>query len=181
VLLWAAAAMIVAGVALFVAAPLAGGIFSTSSRTPKEIELERRQHDRALAVQGLRELEFDREMGKLADPDYHALRGGLETRALAAMEAIERLRADAAAKAAAARSAPRRVQSLRRPEPAPIIAPPPVIVPSSAPPRPAAAAGVARTLRFCPQCGTRIAHDAKFCGECGLALRPAGRATGWSD
>ena len=34
----------------------------------------------ALAMQGLRELEFDREMGKLSEADYAALREGLMTR-----------------------------------------------------------------------------------------------------
>jgi cytochrome c-type biogenesis protein CcmI len=85
-----AAILIVAGVALFVAAPLAGGsVWRRRSGAAQEIE--RIEHARELAMQGLRDLEFDREMGKLADADYAALKAPLEARALAAMEALGRL------------------------------------------------------------------------------------------
>ncbi len=40
----------------------------------------------------LRELEFDREMGKLSDADYDSMHKALEDRALTAMAAIERIR-----------------------------------------------------------------------------------------
>ena len=78
-------------------------------------------------MQGLRELEFDREMGKLSDADYAALREGLMTRALGASAALERLGhrpaiAPAAATTAAAR--PRLVEIRGRPA-APVPAPPP--------------------------------------------------------
>ena len=41
-------------------------------------------------MQGLRELEFDREMGKLSEADYAALHEGLMARALDASAALER-------------------------------------------------------------------------------------------
>src|SRR5579885_887930 len=74
-MLYLAAVLIVASVALFVAAPLGGGLL-TSRRIREAAEAERLEHERALAMQGLRELDFDREMGKLAAADYAALREG---------------------------------------------------------------------------------------------------------
>ncbi|HXW84514.1 MAG TPA: c-type cytochrome biogenesis protein CcmI [Candidatus Binataceae bacterium] len=168
-MLWfAAAGLIVAGVALFVAAPF-GGSFSWTRKTPKEFELERLEHERALAVQGLRELEFDREMGKLSDADYQSLRAGLETRALDAMAAIDK------ASAEERRAQPARlVPQARRDEPSVPAAP-------SIPRAPVTPIANARNIHYCAQCGTRTARDAKFCLECGTPVRGAGRATGWSD
>ena len=87
-----AAFLIVMGVALFVAAPLSGGLGAAARRSREELELAHWQHEHALAVQGLRELEFDREMGKLSDADYESLRASLQGRALQAMSAIERFK-----------------------------------------------------------------------------------------
>src|SRR5229473_5536075 len=101
-----AAILIVAAVALFVAAPLSGGFPRRRGATSRELELERLEHERGLAVQGLRELEFDHEMGKLDDADYRELKATLEARALAAMGAIDR--AKAAGRVATMRLASRR-------------------------------------------------------------------------
>ena len=84
-----AAALIVAGVALFVAAPLGIGLVGARAKSAGELQVERNEHERALAVQGLRELEFDREMGKLSDADYESMHKALEDRALTAMAAVE--------------------------------------------------------------------------------------------
>ena len=92
-MLYLAAVLIVASVALFVAAPLGGGLLATRRTGRAAAEAERLEHERALAMQGLRELEFDREMGKLSEADYAALREGLMARALGASAALERLRA----------------------------------------------------------------------------------------
>jgi hypothetical protein len=93
-----AAILIVAAVALFVAAPLSGGFPRRRRSTSLQLDLERLEHERGLAVQGLRELEFDHEMGKLDEVDYRDLQRALEDRALSAMTAIERARtADRAA------------------------------------------------------------------------------------
>jgi len=97
-----AAALIVAGVALFVAAPLGIGLVGARAKSSGELQVERHEHDRGLAVQGLRELEFDREMGKLSDADYQSMPKALEDRALTAMAAVEKIR-DRADKAANAK------------------------------------------------------------------------------
>jgi len=99
-----AAILIVAAVALFVAAPLSGGFPRRRRATSLQLDLERLEHERGLAVQGLRELEFDHEMGKLDEVDYRDLQRALEDRALSAMTAIERARtADRNAERAAER------------------------------------------------------------------------------
>jgi cytochrome c-type biogenesis protein CcmI len=177
--IWLAAILIVGGIALFVAAPLTGGFLSPRRSSVAELELERREHERGLAVQGLRELEFDRQMGKLSDADYESLREGLQARALAAMAAIEKLRAAEEARPVsrpAARRSPMNppAPAARRPET-------PAAALPTAPIRPGSGAGAARGVLFCPQCGARAAQKANFCAECGVALRPTGRAAGWSD
>ena len=101
--IWIAAVLIVAAVALFVAAPLTDGLFG-STRLSINRELEQLKHEQGLAVQGLRELEFDRQMGKLDDDDYHRLRKELEARALRAMSALTEQRGAPPATVAAASS-----------------------------------------------------------------------------
>jgi ribosomal protein L32 len=148
--LYAAAIMIVASVALFVAAPLAGGLFRRR-QVANELDLERLEHERGLAVQGLRELEFDHEMGKLDDADYRELKATLEARALAAMGAIDR--AKGAGRVATMRLASRRSKA-----------------------GPVTQTAV-RRFNFCPQCGVRAGAAHNFCAECGAALNPDARPT----
>lgn len=166
-MLYVASALIVIGVALFVAAPLGSGLMSPPRHARDDAD--RLEHERALAMQGLRELEFDRQMGKLSEADYQSLRAGLEKRALAAMSALERIREDAVRRQR--RAVPRPITLARRPEPAPPRRPEP----------PAAAASRAAGIKFCPQCGARTGRDYAFCTECGIALRQIARATNWTD
>ena len=180
-----AAAMIVAGVALFVAAPLGIGLVGARAKSAGELQTERHEHERALAVQGLRELEFDREMGKLSDADYDSMHKALEDRALTAMAAIERIRDDKGTKKGS-------VTSLNAPRPAPVprrIDPVPTLVvhrePPLRPPQPLsqqqAPSSASNKPRFCPECGNRAAADSKFCAQCGIAIRPLGGAAARSE
>jgi hypothetical protein len=164
-----AAALIVAGVALFVAAPLAAGLGRRRGKSAGEAGLERLAHERGLAVQGLRELEFDREMGKLSDADYAALKGALENRALKAMQETDQLRDELRKSSLSIAPAPA-PEAVKRPAEQ---QPPPVVVlrPETRPPN----------VLFCPQCGTRTLNDARFCAECGTALKPTPRATNWNE
>ena len=172
-----AAALIVAGVALFVAAPLGIGLVGARAKSAGELQTERHEHERALAVQGLRELEFDRQMGKLSDADYESMHKALEDRALTAMAAVEKIH-DQAANAKKTTVTPL-TQALRRPAPAPRrIDPIPTLVVHHEQPRPAQPSPQQPTpsasgkIRFCPECGMRAAVDAKFCAQCGIAIRP---------
>jgi cytochrome c-type biogenesis protein CcmI len=166
-----AAALIVAGVALFVAAPLGIGLSRARAKSAGELQVERHEHERALAVQGLRELEFDREMGKLSAADYDSMHSTLENRALTAMTEVERLRAEAAAKkpapVVALADAPRRSAPLPRSTDTV-----PTLVVHHEIPR----ASSPRKIRFCPECGTRSAPDSNFCAECGAAFKVSARA-----
>ena|SRR5208337_4885431 len=172
-----AAALIVAGVALFVAAPLGIGLAGARAKSQGEIQVERDEHERGLAVQGLRELEFDREMGKLSDADYESMHHALEERALTAMTAVEnfRLQTGRAATPKKPSSAPL-TQAPRRPAaPARRTDGVPTPVVQAEPPSPS------HKICFCPQCGARAADDSKFCAQCGLAIKPIGGATAWTE
>jgi len=147
---YVAALLIVAGVALYVAAPLIGARQAGSQPrdTSQDVDLDRAIQQRSLAVQALTELEFDREMNKLSGEDYQTLRAPLEASALRAMAEIEGLRAERRADAGAAREAQR-------------------VLPPVKP--------VERRLRrliYCSQCGERVRADASFCTECGASLSP---------
>ncbi|HEV2170619.1 MAG TPA: c-type cytochrome biogenesis protein CcmI [Candidatus Binatus sp.] len=181
-----AAALIVAGVALFVAAPLGIGLVGARAKSQDELKAERYEHERGLAVQGLRELEFDREMGKLSDADYDSMHKALEDRALTAMAAIENLRAqnEKPKKTSVTPLTPatrRPTFTPRRIDPVPTLVlkteplrppqPPPTLAPASIP-----SASSSRKPGFCPECGMRVATDAKFCAQCGIAIRPVGAA-----
>jgi cytochrome c-type biogenesis protein CcmI len=85
VVIWIAATMLIIAVALFVAAPLADFVLGHHNAALLP-EPGGRARERALAVQALRELEFDYAMGKLDNDDYSALKQKLENRALAAMK-----------------------------------------------------------------------------------------------
>lgn len=89
VTLWIALLMLTAAVALFVAAPLTEGLAARR----REAEIKDRtaglEHDRALAVAAIRELEFDRAMGKIDDADFTSIRASLEARALDAMQGLQ--------------------------------------------------------------------------------------------
>ena|SRR5271166_5771584 len=179
-----AAALIVAGVALFVAAPLGIGLVGARARSAGELQVERHEHERALAVQGLRELEFDREMGKLSGADYDSMHQALEARALTAMAAVEKLRAvDKPANSKP--SVTPLTQAPRRPSPAPrrIDAVPTRVAHTEPlrPPSPSPQPPPSAKIRFCPQCGTRTAVDAKFCAQCGVAIKPMGGTAAWTE
>ncbi len=183
-----AAAMIVAGVALFVAAPLGIGLVGARAKSAGELQTERHEHERALAVQGLRELEFDREMGKLSDADYDSMHKALEDRALTAMAAVERIRGEADKGGNAKKGS---VTPLNAPRPAPVprrIDPvPTLVVPREPPPRPPQpvsqqqSPSASHKPRFCPECGMRAAADSKFCAQCGIAIRPLSGAAARSE
>jgi hypothetical protein len=156
--LYLAAVLIVASVALFVAAPLGGGLLATRRAGRDAAEAERLEHERALAMQGLRELEFDRQMGKLSEADHAALHEGLMTRALGASAALERLHATAALPASAGAAAAR-----------------PRLVKAAAPATGSVASAATVRIRFCPQCGVEAAAG-NFCSECGAPLSVSARA-----
>jgi cytochrome c-type biogenesis protein CcmI len=147
VAIWLAAILLIAAVALFIAAPLSDNVLGGRSAA-SNAELKRREHEHALAVQALRDLEFDHAMGKLDARDYQVLRERLEIRALAAMGEVEKTHCE---------------------PPQDHIAPIAAWSQSSA-------AAQAAIVNFCPQCGTRIGAAHNFCANCGAALAVAATA-----
>lgn len=92
--IWISAILLVFAVALFVAAPLSEGLLRKAADS-HDLALERLEHERGLAVQALRELDFDYQMKKIDQADYEKLRNALEARAINAMSGIETARAKA--------------------------------------------------------------------------------------
>ena len=108
---------------------------------------------RAVAMRALREIEFDRETGKLSDADYDGLRAKYTA------EALEAIRAEEGRVAAAGSTA-----TSTRPS-SPIARP-------SCPthgPRPEADAV------FCSDCGRRLGTAPGYCARCGSALEREAR------
>jgi cytochrome c-type biogenesis protein CcmI len=137
-IVWIAAILLITAVALFIAAPLSDHQSSgTGLAIPAQSEIH--HHEHALAVQALRELEFDRAMGKLDTDDYHTLRQRLEVRALAAMRAPQKTIT------------------------------PPLSESNVALPAPSQSITAARisTVNFCVECGARFGQRDKFCPNCG--------------
>lgn len=145
-----ASLLMVLGVALFVAAPLVGGMRRQRPRTANP-ELARLDQEHAHALQALRELEFDREMGKVSEEDCEDLRRRLENKALAAMAALETLQGETRVALASA--------ALRRPA------------------SPKAARRVVTQMNVCPACGVGLKSSANFCSECGASLDLKERAS----
>jgi double zinc ribbon protein len=138
--------------------PLAGALATggTDAATDPEDDIS----PQTVALRALKEIEFDRATGKLADGDYESLKGKYTAEALQALrqegpakpQAEGRRPASAAAsRAAAARACPTHGP---RPESEAEFC-------SECGRRLAAAPG------FCPRCGTTIQPDARFCARCG--------------
>ena len=74
--------------AVFVAAPLFGPPTLLAAGGSNERELWERQKRQALAA--IKEVELDRDMGKLSTEDFESQRARFESKALEAMAALER-------------------------------------------------------------------------------------------
>jgi Double zinc ribbon len=122
-------------------------LISPRPRAPLPLEpLDPEETPRGVALTALREIEFDRETGKLSDPDYHLLK----TKYTAA--AVEALRAESVGEGGVSDDVEAmiaaRVRSLR-----------------------SAAASTPPDSPRCPTCGPRPESDAVFCSSCGLRLQ----------
>jgi double zinc ribbon protein len=127
------------GALAFVLAPL----FSEralSMRAPRPL---REPEARASAVEALREIEFDRETGKLSDADYTSLKAAYTRQAIEAMRSDARAEASAAARADSDDAAEAAILAYRSRRPA------------------------------CQRCGPRPEWDALYCSDCGSYLAGA--------
>lgn len=150
-MLLAVGMLVILGVAVFVLEPIVRGSRASLERTGDEMsEAEATRRVRLLA---LRDAEYDYQMGKLSEADYHDLRAELAAEALQAMEAVEaEERGDRAATGPGQPHAP--ADQLE-----------------------AEVAAIRSGLRegtTCGACGHGNPAGSRFCGACGEALHLSG-------
>lgn len=148
------AAALVGLAALRMLHPLVSG---SADRTPMVGERTRAalEREKMLALRALKELEFDRAMGKLSDADWREMSGRLRARAARLMRQLD---AGAGYRAEIERELAARLGNRSAAPPAPPTA-------AALPARPAEAA-----RRSCGECATVNDADARFCKRCGAAL-----------
>jgi hypothetical protein len=108
------------------------------------------EREKALVLRSLKELEFDKAMGKLSDRDFDEMAGRLRARAVALMKQLQESEGGY------------RVM-VERDLKARLATPPPV-------PAPAVPAPAAPAAHTCAACDTRNDPDAAFCKRCGASL-----------
>jgi hypothetical protein len=146
------------------------------TRTPVYEPPDPEETPKGVALAALKEIEFDRETGKLSDEDYSFLKGkytgvALEALRVESAEAAEAGAREPGAGEAGAQKAGGRPQSQDGGDVEVMIA------------------ARVRALRFaatsappgapvCSTCGPRPEEDAVFCSTCGHRLRPGGACAG---
>jgi hypothetical protein len=104
--------------------------------------------EKALVLRSIKELEFDRAMGKISEEDFAEIGGRLRERAMVLMEDLE--------------GAESRKSEVRSPESA--------AVHGAGPETRGPKADVRGRRATCSSCGTESEPDARFCRECGAKL-----------
>ena len=128
--------------------------------------VEQEETPRGVALLALKEIEFDRETGKLSDEDYRFLKEKYTA------QAIDALRAEEGAMVPEVEALiARRVRALRS---AAASAPPGAPICPTCGPRPepdasfcSACGGRLPAPATCAHCGTALAADSRFCEGCG--------------
>lgn len=110
------------------------------------------EREKALVLRSIKELEFDRAMGKVADADFNDMVSRLRARAIGLMQQLDERPADY-------RAAIEREVAARRGR--------------GAEPRPAGGPDERVAARLCGACDTRNEADARFCKQCGAPLATA--------
>ena len=129
--------------------PLTQGTFQETTVMAGSRSRAAVEREKTLVLRSIKELEFDRAMGKVSDADFQEMGGRLRARAIRLMKQLDVEAVDFLA--VIERELEERMG--RQPEPA------------------AAAAGVEN--RTCGGCGTSNDRDARFCKECGAELTGA--------
>lgn len=122
------------------------------------LELE---SQRDAIYQAIRELRFDRQVGKVSDVDFEVFDSQLRQRAALVLREIDALH-QAEADPALNVSLEAEIAALRH-----LNGSGPAV---AAQPAPVAAAAGQAALNFCPRCGQRLQAGDRFCGKCGVAL-----------
>jgi hypothetical protein len=126
---------------------------------------------RGIALAALREIEFDRETGKLSDADYAGLKQQYTQAAVQAMRAEDRVE-EAATPASG--ETPDAVEAIIRAKVRALRSAPGGLACPTCGPRPEPDADFCSncgnrlpTGSVCPGCGAALAPDARFCESCG--------------
>ena len=124
------------------------------------------EREKTLVLRSIKELEFDRAMGKLSDSDFEELGGRLRSRAIALMKQLDdeggsayRLLIERELKARMQRG---HTRTAALPLTVPVSA---TVAPETRPEPPSDVAV------FCTACGTAADTDARFCKRCGTRLQ----------
>ena len=149
--IFAAAGVGLAALRTFV--PLAGQTAANAGAMPPRrsrtrVALER---EKALVLRSIKEIEFDRAMGKMSEKDFAEMSARLRQRAARLMRELD---AGAGYREQIEREITRRIAG--------------VVVTPAPPPNEAQAAS--STAGICPACETRNDADARFCKGCGGRL-----------
>ena len=110
------------------------------------------EREKLLTLRSIKELEFDRAMGKLSDADWHEMSGRLRARAAGLMKQLD---AGSGYRDQIERDLARRLA----------VSPDP-----KGPPHGRDLPGPPVAGNFCTECGTKNDGDAKFCKNCGHKL-----------
>jgi hypothetical protein len=152
---WAAAAA-ARTVAPLVAPDLGEQTEMVGGRTRAALEREK-----LLVLRSIKEVEFDRAMGKISDADFHEMAGRLRARAAGLLRQLD---LDSSGyRALIERELATRVGRVPA-ETAALAAPEP---------EPAAPDAAAHTAGVCPACATVNDADARFCKSCGSRIEAA--------
>ena len=125
------------------------------------------EREKALALKAIKELEFDRAMGKVSEADWQEMTGRLRARALRLIRQLDEGSAAYRELIERELNARRQAAGLKVTPQAPPPAPGPAG--TTATPAPQAAAADQPT-RPCGRCGTANDQDARFCKSCGADL-----------
>jgi hypothetical protein len=133
--------------------------------------VDQEETPRGVALLALKEIEFDRETGKLSDEDYAFLKEKYTAQALEALRAESVATAGAGTPDDVEALIAHRVRALRS---AAAAAPPGAPVCPTCGPRPESDAafcstcgGKVATADACARCGTALSADSRFCEGCG--------------
>jgi|APSaa5957512622_1039677.scaffolds.fasta_scaffold30847_2 hypothetical protein len=136
---------------------------ATGSRR-QHLELTERKEQLYASI---KELEFDRSLGKMSQIDYDAVRGGLEAEAVEILRRLDELGSDGSDDPAGGghdsadleSQIEKDIAALRQAEPA-------AVSPTLAP------TGQAKAHAFCHSCGQARTSEHRFCPHCGQRFVP---------
>jgi hypothetical protein len=135
-------------------APLAVRDELLLSERPSERVLAALEREKALVLRSIKELEFDRAMGKVSPKDFDEMAGRLRARALMLMKQIDA--GGAGYREMIERELQARLNTSRAGRAGSSVA--------------ATSGSEERALRACVSCGTANDHDAAFCKRCGKSV-----------